>query len=80
MLTIFSLGLVALAVVVFVPQTLGYYVSLYEERGKKIKRTKYWDEDNWCYGFFTIFTLGMVFSLIPMLGILMCLIFGIKPI
>ena len=79
MLTVVLLGLMALTLIVFVPQTLGYCVSLSEERDKKIKTVKYWDGDNWFYGLGVLFVMTVCFGVVFFLGLIMCVIFGIDP-
>lgn len=79
MLTVILLGLIALAVIVAAPLTLGYYVSLSEERDKKIKTVNYWDGDNWFYGLGVLFVMTVCFGVVFFLGLIMCAIFGIDP-
>lgn len=80
MLTIFSLGFLALACIVFIPQTLGYCIERFEQRNTKCKKAKYWDGDNWLCGFFTLLGMVVVLGLVFILGLIMCLIFGITPL
>lgn len=80
MLTVFALGLVALTCIMLVPQTLGYYLARFEKRDRKVGKVKYWDGDNWLYGFFMLIGLVMVFGVVFMLGLITCVIFGINPL
>ena len=80
MLIIFSMGFLALACIVFIPQTLGYCVERYGQRDRKCKQVKYWDGDNWLYGFSILLGMVVVLGLAFMLGLVMCLIFDITPL
>lgn len=74
------MGLATLACIVFIPQTLGYYLARFEKRGRKVERAKYWEEDNWVYGFLMLIMLITVLCVVFMLGLIMCIILGIKPL
>lgn len=80
MLIIFSMGFLALACIVFIPQTLGYYIERFKQRNTKCKKAKYWDGDNWLYGFSILLGMVAILGLAFMLGLIMCLIFGITPL
>lgn len=80
MLTVVLLGLMALALIVLVPQTLGYCVSLSEERDKKIKTVNYWDGDNWFYGAMLMIGMAICFMVVFFLGLIACICLGIDPI
>ena len=79
MLTVVLLGLMALALIVLVPQTLGYYASLLEERDRKIKTTKYWDGENWVYGAMLMIDMAICFMVVFFVGLIACICLGINP-
>lgn len=80
MMSIFAWGLIPFLGLIFIPQTLGYLVCLYNESGKKVRRKiGYWDADNWAIGFLVSVLIGACIGLIMLFGVTMKAIFGISP-
>lgn len=80
LVSLFMWGLIPLVGLIFIPQTVGYWVYLYEERNEKMRdEIRYWDRNNWADGFIITILIGLGVAIIMLMGMLMKMFLGIPP-
>lgn len=79
LVSLFMWGLIPLAGLIFIPQTVGWIIRIVEERDSKVKyRVGYWEGD-WADGFIITVLIGLGVVATTLMGMLIKIVFRIPP-